>query len=119
MDTSRESFRKSYIRLLKERADFPDSLTPAQRDVVLYSELIKAEYLDGDVGENGSGFPVRASIFGIKTKGRLFLQQLEKEERDESTFGRLKKYGLIVFGFIMGIVATLIPDLVKSLLHIK
>jgi hypothetical protein len=79
-----ETARQAYIRLLRGRAEATDSLTPEQREVVLFSELINDEYLDGDVGENGSGFPVRATVFGIKPKGRLLLQQLEIEELDAS-----------------------------------
>jgi hypothetical protein len=61
-----------------------DSLNPKQRDVVLVSELITDECLEGSVQLNGSGLPVNAITLGIKPKGRLLLQQLEKEETDAS-----------------------------------
>jgi hypothetical protein len=48
-------------------------------------------------------------------KGRLFLQDLEAREREQSWLGRATKLGLIVFGFIMGIVAQVLPDLIKAL----
>jgi hypothetical protein len=78
-----ETARQAYIRLLRGRVEATDSLTSEQREVVLFSELINDDCLNGDVGENGSGFPVRATVFGIKPKGRLLLQQLEEEEFHE------------------------------------
>jgi hypothetical protein len=83
-----ETARQAYIRLLRGRAEATDSLTPEQREVVLSSELINDDCLNGDVGENGSGFPVRATVFGIKPKGRLLLQQLEKDELRDSLVQR-------------------------------
>jgi hypothetical protein len=65
---------------LRERAEAIDSLTPEDREVVLLSELINDECLHGVVILNGEGFPVNAKGMGIKPKGRLLLQQLEKEE---------------------------------------
>jgi len=79
-----ETARQAYIRLLRGRVDATDSLTPQQREVVLFSELINDDCLNGVVGENGSGFPVNTRVLGIKPKGRLLLQQLEKEELHES-----------------------------------
>jgi len=74
------SARKIYIRLLKERVDFANSLPQKQRDVALYAELINEGFLDGTVGTNGDGVPINISAFAPKVKGRLFLQQLESEE---------------------------------------
>jgi len=79
-----ETARQAYIRLLRERAEAIESLTPDWREVVLRSELIKDECLDGDVTTNHDGFPVATTVMGIKPKGRLLLQQLEKEELDAS-----------------------------------
>ena len=42
------------------------------------------KYLAGNVHLNGDGFPVGYSVMGIKPKGRLLLQQLQKEELDAS-----------------------------------
>ena len=79
-----ETARQAYVRLMRERAEAIDSFTPQQREVVLLSELIKDECLDGVVTPNGDGFPVGALVMGIKPKGRLLLQQLEREELDAS-----------------------------------
>jgi hypothetical protein len=79
-----ETARQAYIRILRERVDKIESFNPKQRDVVLYAELINDECLDGVVHPNGSGFPIGYSVMGIKPKGRLFLQQLQKEELDAS-----------------------------------
>ncbi len=82
LNMNNETPRQAYIRLLRGRADSIDSLTPEQREIVLFSELITDEYLDGSVHTNGSGFPVGYTVLGIKPKGRLLLQQLEKKESD-------------------------------------
>jgi hypothetical protein len=52
--------------------------------VVLLSELINDQCLTGDVVSNSDGFPVQTVTTGIKPKGRLLLQQLQREELDAS-----------------------------------
>lgn len=117
--TKSESHRRAYIRLLRETAEGTALDSDSERDAVLSGELISGGYLEGSVVRDESGSVVGSNTTGITVSGRLFLQQLQKEERDESKLGRLKKYGLIVFGFIMGIIAHLIPDLVKAIWHLK
>jgi hypothetical protein len=75
-----ETARQAYIRLLREAAKAVDSFPPDQRDGILKYELVKDECLDGVLRDNSSGFPIGAILFGIKPKGRLFLQELENQE---------------------------------------
>jgi hypothetical protein len=79
-----ETARQAYIRILREMADRIDSLPQDRRDVNLRSELINDGCLHGNVIPNGSGIPAHTIQMGIKPKGRLLLQQLQKEELDAS-----------------------------------
>ena len=115
-----ESARKSYIRLLKERVDFPDSLTKEQRDLVLSAELIGEGYLDGEVIQNSGGiFPANVIIGLPKPKGRLFLQQLEQEEHDATLIGKIEKKTDILIGFILGIIGSVAGAIILRLLHLS
>jgi len=104
------------LELLRERVSALDSLQPDRRKSVLYAELIAADYLSGVTQTDQNGFPSGNVIQGITVKGRLFLQELEERERQRSWLGRAKKLGLIVFGFLMGIISQVLPDLIKALL---
>jgi hypothetical protein len=79
-----ETARQAYIRMLQKMAETIDSLPPKQRDANLYSELINDGCLEGQVYKNGSGVPIDAVMMGMKPRGRLFLQELEKAELDAS-----------------------------------
>jgi hypothetical protein len=81
-----ETARQAYIRLLRKLSDATDSLAMPHRDVVLISELIKDECLDGTISTNSDGFPTRTETMGIKPKGRFLLEKLEKEELAEALF---------------------------------
>ena len=79
---SNETPRQAHIRILRKRLEITDSLNPTQLEVVMVTELINDGCLDGVVFPNGDGFPVRTETKFIKLKGRLRLQQLEKEESE-------------------------------------
>jgi len=82
--------------------------------MVLNAELIGGDYLDGVVNPNSSGMFPSSVIIGLpKAKGRLFLQQLEKEEFDLTLCGRLKKREDIFIGFLLGIIASIVLEIVK------
>ncbi len=82
---------------------------------MLSGELILGKYLEGDVNYDHNHCIIGSKTTGVTVAGRLFLQQLLREDREESSLGRFKKYGLVAFGFVMGIVANLLPDLIKHL----
>ena len=115
LSTKSETHREAYIRILQETADGTAVGSDSEREAILSGELILGDYLEGSVVRDANGCVAGSATTGITVAGRLFLQHLQKEEREESKFGRLKKYGLVVFGFIMGIIANLIPDLMKHL----
>jgi hypothetical protein len=116
-----ESPRQAYIRLLSERAKIQESAAQEERDSVLYSELIDADYLRGVPFRDAAkgGMTTGVTVTEITLKGRLFLQQLKSRERQQSLFGRLKKLGLLIGGYLLGIFSPALTDLVKSLLHLK
>jgi len=111
----KETARRAYIKLLRERVEALDSLPPDSRQTILYAELIAGEYLSGVTRTDENGLPNGNVIKGLTVKGRLFLQELEAKEDERSSLGRAKKFGLIAFGFLMGIVAQILPDLLKAL----
>ncbi|MFL6597032.1 MAG: hypothetical protein ACJ8KF_03605 [Chthoniobacterales bacterium] len=105
----KDTARRAYIELLREQVGGLDSLPPDRRESVLYAELIAADYLSGVTRRDQDGFPSGNIIQGITVKGRLFLQELEERERQRSSLDRAKKYGLIAFGFAMGIISHVLP----------
>ena len=114
-----ETSRQAYIRVLKEVVDGTGSDSDSQSEAILHGELILGNYLDGNVIRDSGGSVVSSSTFGITVEGRRFLQQLQKEESDESNFGRLKKLGLFASGIIVGVFADLAVELLKPLVHLK
>ncbi len=116
-----ETARRAYIRLLSERAKIQESAAGEERDSVLYSELIDADYLRGVPFRDAAkgGMTTGVTVTEITLKGRLFLQQLKSEERQHSLWGRLKKIGLLVGGYLLGVFSPALTDLAKLLLHLK
>jgi len=116
-----ETARRAYIRLLSERAGIQESAAPEDRDSALYSELIDAGYLRGVPFRDAAkgGMTTGVTVTEITLKGRLFLQQLKSEERRQSLLGRLKKVGLLIGGYLLGIFSPALTYLVKALLHLK
>jgi hypothetical protein len=80
----KDNARRAYIELLRERVGALDSLPPDRQKSVLYAELIAADYLSGVTRKDQSGFPSGNVVQGITVKGRLFLQELEERERQQS-----------------------------------
>ena len=98
----KDTARQGYIRLLKERAEALDTQIPKQRRTMMYAELIAEGYLIGATITDQEGFPNKNRITGITTKGRLFLQELEEQERSRSFTGRLKS-GWPQFSGLIGV----------------
>ena len=91
--TKPETARRAYIRLLSERANLADAADDEDhRDAILYSELIDKGYLRGTAVRDASkgGMTVGAAVTEITLEGRLFLQRLKSEEKQESVIGRFK-----------------------------
>src|SRR5438552_850953 len=113
MSDAHQKARARYIRLLErsaKNADVED--TP---DGAFSSELIEEGYLRGRAGPDQHGVLTRAVVTGITVKGRLFLETLKQQERESSWWSRAKKFGLLLIGFIFGILSHVLPDLFKAL----
>lgn len=108
-----ETARAAYIRLLADQCVAADAAK--ERDSVLCGELIDGGYLDGDKLTDKHGQTLNSALVGITVQGRLFLQELKKQERAESRFGRAKRAGTFIGGFVLGIIAKMIPDMIKAI----
>lgn len=107
-----ETSRRAYIRLLDERANLADAAESDERDAILYAELIDKGYLRGTAIRDASkgGMTVGAAVTEITLEGRLFLQHLKSEERQESFVGRFKTY----WPFFSGLVGVVMGWLLSS-----
>jgi len=101
--------RRMYIRILRKATDDTPLLS---EDVRFCAELIAEDYLVGNVSRDGDGIPIGVGLTGITVKGRLFLQQLQSEERKESFRSKMIKVSLIVGGYIL---AALVKWIEKQL----
>lgn len=117
--TQPKTHRRAYIRILREAAGDAAAGPASERDSVLSGELILGGYLEGQVFYGNDGCVEGSATAGITVAGRLFLQQLEKEEREQSRIGRLKAVGLVVGGGVLTIAGQLLLEVFKSLLHLK
>jgi hypothetical protein len=118
--------RREYIRLLSEYALDSKFKPSDERNILLSVELIKEHYLSGSYihvlpgpkGQNPS--PICLIEPGITVKGRLFLQKLEKEEQDESCWGKLRKHLDssidILIGVIIGVAIPIAVEIIRELL---
>lgn len=114
--------RRLYIRILSEYASREDFKPSEKSDKVLCAELMEEGYLSGS---KGITYEEGLVIFeaAITVKGRLFLQQLEKEEKEQSLWGRSKRLveftiGVIV-GVLIGVTTSIVSEIVRVLLHLK
>lgn len=108
--------RTTYIRLLERSARSGDvAQTP---DWTFSGELIEEGYLVGTVGRNESGVISRSAVTGITVKGRLFLEQLRREQREESWLGRLQKVGIFLLGILVGVGVPILTSWLKAYYHL-
>ena len=110
--------RQVYIRMLRHRVDGIDSASPEQREHILWADLIAGGYLNGVTRPGPDGIPTGNVITGPTVKGRLFLQELETLESNESFRAKLLKYGVPVTTFFLGIVSSVLIDWLKKKLEI-
>jgi hypothetical protein len=91
------------IRLLRDCIAVDDARDPKTRAAVLYDDFINNGYLHGASARNKDGIPDRYIITNMTVSGRMFLQELETEEKDSSFLGKAKKVGLFVGGWLLGL----------------
>ena len=115
----KDTARRAYIRLLRERVDSLDKLTPELRRTVMYADLIAAGHLDGVTSNDEYDFPKGNVIKGITVQGRLFLEELEKQERNDSVFGRISKFIIILGTFLAGIGSAIAIAFAKGFLKVQ
>jgi hypothetical protein len=114
--SSRYTARQMYIRMLRQRIDAVDSVSSESREHVLWSGLIKSGFLDGTPVSDQFGVPSKNIVGPPTLKGRLFLQELELQEKNESSLHRIIKYSVPVVTFFMGIVSSVLIEWFKKYL---
>src|SRR5882724_3694115 len=105
--------RKEYIRILTRSVN---AFTPEPGDklnATLVSELSEEGYLKGKGAPNEHGVIEKAVSWGMTVKGRLFLEQLESEEREASVWRRTWKYGFPVVAYIAGFATPILQDALR------
>jgi hypothetical protein len=115
--STKETARHTYVRLLSQFADRLDSIPLDERDAVLCGELIKAGFLDGDPSEDNNGVVTGAVVVGVTAQGRLFLQRLKAEEREESLRGKAAKFGPLIIAYIAGLLSPILTDWLRALIN--
>jgi hypothetical protein len=111
--------RKEYIRLLSlvssEHTPEPGEMC----DATLLGELIEAKHLRGSPLEDKQGFIRAAAPRGITVSGRLFLQQLRREEKQASLFGQFKTWGVPLLTYAFGVLTPILSDLIRAWLGLN
>ena len=77
-----ETPRQAYIRILQSQAKEPSVLE--EKDLIYAAELVRGKYLRGSAPDDEDGQPGSVGVTGITLEGRLFLQKLKSDEKDES-----------------------------------
>ncbi len=106
--------RREYIRILAEHAETVPTKTDPE--TALLGELIEAKLLTGGAARGSTGQVIAANVTGITVDGRLFLQRLREEERQERVLRKSLKYVPILIGYVAGLLSPLLTDWIRSLL---
>ena len=106
--------RHAYIRILTQYAEAVPTKTDP--DTALLGELIEAELLTGGAARGATGQVIAANATGITVEGRLFLQRLREEERQDRLLRKSLKYVPILIGYAAGLLSPLLTDWIRSLL---
>lgn len=111
--------RKLYIELL---SNYAEKATPGldapgdKRVATLSGELVDAGHLTGHTLRDEHEEIRGAVVTGMTVRGRLFLEELQRKEKDESWWGKFKTWGLPIIGALVGyIVAVVTPMLTEWL----
>jgi hypothetical protein len=111
--------RKEYIRLLSRNVAHFTPEPGVERDAMFNGELIDAGHVTGVVRRNPVGVISGAATTGMTVQGRLFLNQLQKEERDASLWAKLKMWGVPILTYVIGVITPVISDWLKVVFHLK
>lgn len=115
--------RKEYIRLLLRNVEVCTPTEPGVfRDATFNGELVDAGHVHGLVTRNEVGVISHCATIGMTVQGRLFLEELQRKEKEESWWGKFKTWGFpiigAVVGYILAIVTPLITEWVKAFLPV-
>jgi hypothetical protein len=116
--SKKETARQAHIRILRMIDDKIDEHPKEYRDTVLTADLITAGHLKGVARVNNVGMPLDNAVTGMGVSGRLFLDQIEKAEKDGSFLGSLKRAGALIVGFLLGIAGTVAGAVILHLLKL-
>lgn len=79
-----------------------------------------AGHVRGAVRRNELGVISGCVTTGMTVQGRLFLEELQRKEKEESWWGKFKTWGLpiisAIVGYIVAIITPVLTDWLKTLL---
>jgi hypothetical protein len=112
--------RQEYIRLLTRNVE---AVTPTEsgvdRNAMFNGELIDAGYCTGVVMRDPNNVIKKCATTGMTVKGRLFLDQLQKEEKEASAWSRFKRWGIPMITYLVGVITPVINEWLKVVFHLK
>jgi hypothetical protein len=106
--------RREYIRLLSLVASEQTPEPGEKRDATLLGELTEAKHLRGSPLDDRQGFIRAAAPRGMTVSGRLFLQQLKREEKQASPWGQFKAWGFPLLTYAAGVLTPIFVDLLRA-----
>ncbi len=110
--------RKEYIRILRRSVN---AFTPEpgnQLNATLVGELGEEGYLQGKGMPDATGVVRSAVSWGMTVKGRLFLEQLERQEREGAFWRRTWRYGLPFVTYVAGFATPILQDALRLWFHL-
>lgn len=113
-DNGKETARQAYIRLLSEQTAATERETTDTREAILSAELIEEKYLEGSPRRDETGSVMGAGILGVTVKGRLFLQDLERLEKEDTLWARNNPTILLFFAWVIGWTTPLLAKYVEA-----
>jgi hypothetical protein len=114
--------RQEYIEILSSQsANFtPSPADPNQLRLATFcGELIDAGYLHGGTLRDQHGIIRGSAVSGVTVQGRLFLDQLSREEKEATPWARFKKYGVPLITYAAGVLTPVLSDLLKNLFQLQ
>jgi hypothetical protein len=87
---------------------------PAELPIV--RDLIEEGMVRGEQGHVEGGLAI--GLDSITLKGRQLRDELLEKRKARRLSSRLKKFGLLVFGWIVGLISPLIAEYLKKIAHL-
>lgn len=110
--------RREYIKLLEKFSEIKGSPIPDpnHEEKILSIELLNGLYLKGQVVQDDRQCKDVPHVSGITVKGRLFLQELQEQEKQDSLWQKALKYLPVLFGYVVGLLTPFIQKWLESVL---